>query len=236
MRRPGRILSLLFLAALLLIASFGAFWFGLVPQRYSPLAPISLDEPPPWFLDMRLAALRRDPELCRMVLHEPQISAAPVPDRPITNGCGWVNGFSITAVGGANLGADKLTCGMSAALALWITYDVQPHAVAMFGSRVASVEDFGTYACRNIIGSEKWRNLRSQHAAANAIDIAGFRLEDGTKISVANDWTGSDSKARFLHAIHETACNYFRVAIGPNYNKAHHDHFHYDRGAFRKCQ
>ena len=64
MRRPGRIILRALLAALLLAAIFAAFWLGLVPQRFSPLAPISLDEPPSWFVDFRLAALRRDPELC----------------------------------------------------------------------------------------------------------------------------------------------------------------------------
>ncbi len=40
MRRPGRVILRILLAILVLVALFAAFWFGLVPQRYSPFAPI----------------------------------------------------------------------------------------------------------------------------------------------------------------------------------------------------
>jgi len=110
MRRPHRIILGVLLAALMLGAIFAALWLGLVPQRYSPLPLISLDEPPSWFVDIRLAALRRDPALCQVILREPHIAATPVSDSLIKDGCGWVNAFRLSAVGGAELGVDKLTC------------------------------------------------------------------------------------------------------------------------------
>jgi hypothetical protein len=82
MRRPRRIILRALLLALLLAAIFAAFWLGLVPQRFSQFAPISLDEAPSWFADFRLAALRRDPELCRAVLRAPHIKATPKPSQP----------------------------------------------------------------------------------------------------------------------------------------------------------
>jgi hypothetical protein len=236
MRRRGRFFLRTLLAFLVLAAILAAFWFGLVPQRYSPLAAISLDERPAWFVDFRLAALRRDPELCRSVLREPHIAAAAIPDRDMHNGCGWTNAVRISAVGGAELGAEPLTCEAAAALALWVEYEVQPLAVATFGSRVAGIDDMGTYSCRNIVGNRKWANMRSQHALANAIDIGGFRLADGRHISVAKDYKGTDQEAAFLHAVHERACGYFRVAIGPNFNEAHWNHLHLDRGIFTRCK
>ena len=236
MRRPGPIFLRTLLGLLVLIATFAAFWFGLVPQRYSPLAPISLAERPSWFVDFRLAALRRDPELCRTVLRAPHVAATPIPDNPIRNGCGWVNAVRLSAAGGAELGAEQLTCEVAAALALWVEYEVQPLAVAEFGSRVAALQDMGTYSCRNIVGNERWAQMRSQHALANAVDIGGFRLEDGRKISVAKDWKGKGPEARFLRAAHERACRYFRVAIGPDFNPAHWNHLHYDRGIFKTCE
>jgi hypothetical protein len=236
MRRPGRIILRTLLAALLLAAVFAAFWFGLVPQRYSPLAPISLDEPPSWFADFRLAALRRDPDLCQAVLREPHITATPIPDSGIKDGCGWVNAVRLSAVGGAEIGVDKLTCEEAAALALWIEYEVQPLAQATFGSRVTGLEDMGAYECRNMIGNSKWTNMRSQHALANAIDISGFRLADGRVITVAKGYKGSGPEAAFLRAAHMRACKYFRVAIGPEFNAAHWNHLHLDRGPFRRCK
>ena len=118
MRRTVRVLLRTLLALLLIAAAFAAFWFGLVPQRYSPLAPISLAEPPSWFVDFRLAALRRDPTLCRSVLAAPHIAATPIHDNAIRNGCGWVNAVRVGTVGGAQLGAAQLTCEAAAALAL----------------------------------------------------------------------------------------------------------------------
>ena len=236
MRQSGRAFLRILLAVLVLAALFGAFRFGLVPQRYSPFAPISLAERPSWFVDFRLAALRNDPELCHAVLIEPHISAKPIPDKPIKNGCGWINAVRVETVGGAELGAAQLTCETSAALALWMEHEVQPVALAAFGSRVVGLDDMGTFACRNIIGNRKWAKMRSQHARANAVDIGGFRFESGEHVSVARDWKGYDRKARFLRNVHERACRYFRVAIGPDYNRAHWNHFHYDRGIFTRCK
>lgn len=236
MRRPGRILLRTLLGALLLAAAFSAFWFGLVPQRYSPLAPISLAEPPSWFVDFRLAALRRDPALCASVLQPPHIAATPVPDRAIENGCGWTNAVRLSSVGGADLGVSELTCEAAAALALWVEYEVQPLALATFGARVTGLQDMGAYTCRNIVGNSRWTNVRSQHALANAIDIGGFTFADGRRLSVAQDYKGDGKEAQFLREAHARACRYFRVAIGPDFNPAHWNHFHYDRGILRTCK
>jgi hypothetical protein len=236
MRRPGRLLLRSLLALLILLCLFAAFWFGAVPQRFSPLPAITLEERPSWFIDFRLAALRRDPATCRIVLHEPYIAATPVPDNSIENGCGWENAVRIKAVGGADLGLGALTCEAATALALWVNYEVQPLAVAMFGTRVSSIGDMGTYACRNIVGNRKWAHMRSQHALANAVDISSFRFEDGRQISVAKDWKRRGREARFLHRVHARACHYFRVALSPDYNQAHWNHFHFDRGIFTRCE
>ena len=48
---------------------------------------------------------------------------------------------------------EQLTCEAAAALALWVEHEVQPLAVSTFGSRVAGIEDMGTYSCRNMIGN-----------------------------------------------------------------------------------
>jgi hypothetical protein len=236
MRRRGRYFLGALLALLLALVVFGAFWFGLVPQRYSPFAPISLEDPPTWFIDPRLAALRRDPELCRAVLRAPHIVATSIADNIQSNGCGWTNAVRISSVGGADIGLEQLTCEAAAALALWVEHDVQPLAVATFGSRVAWIQDMGTYSCRNIIGNKKWVNTRSQHSLANAVDIGAFRLENGKQISVTHDYKADSVEGRFLREAHMRACRYFRVAIGPEFNEAHSNHLHLDRGIFIRCK
>lgn len=236
MRLRGRNLLRALLALLLLVVVFGAFWFGYVPQRYSPFAAISLDEPPTWFIDPRLAALRHDPELCRNVLQAPHIAATPIPDKVQPDGCGWSNAVRVASVGGADIGLGQLTCEAAAALALWIEHEVQPLAESTFGSRIVSIGDMGTYSCRNIIGNKRFVNMRSQHSLANAVDIGGFKLANGRQMTIARDYKADTPEGRFLREAHMRACPYFRVAIGPEFNEVHWNHLHLDRGTFVRCR
>lgn len=206
---------------------------GLLPQRWNPLPPLDLSEPNPWFLDWRLATLRIDGDACAELLRSPLIEATQVADQPITDGCGWMNGVRLNAAGGARVSVDRITCEAAAGLALWLTHDVQPVAEQMFGAKVASVQHFGSYSCRNMRGST---GMRSEHARANALDISGFTLTTGRQISVARHWSGNGAEGRFLRAAHAGACRTFRAALGPDYNAAHRDHFHYDRGLFASCR
>jgi hypothetical protein len=133
-------------------------------------------------------------------------------------------------------GFDKLTCEAAVALALWLKQDLQDLALEHFGNRVVAVQSFGTFSCRNIIGNPLWKAWRSQHATANAVDIGGFTLSDGRRISVKGSWHGTGTEARFLRAAHASACRYFHVALSPDFNAAHHDHFHFDRGPLMRCK
>lgn len=236
MRRPRRLFSKFLLLVLLTIATGGAFWFGLVPQRLSPFSPISLEKPPGFFLDAKLAALRFDPALCQAVLKEPHIDATPIPDSPLKSGCGWQNAVKFTSTGGAKIGVEPLTCEMAAAITLWMEQEVQPLAEKMFQKKVVGLGDMGTYDCRNIVGNAFWKDVRSQHATANALDISGFTLDGGKQISVLRDWDGKGPEAEFLKTVHARGCKYFRVALGPNFNAAHKNHFHFDRGPMWSCK
>lgn len=211
-------------------------WLGIAPRWINPLPRLDLAVARPWFVDFRLAALRQDRELCAATLTKPHIHAQPVDDKASEDGCGWKNAVRISDVAGAAMPVGALTCEMAAALALWVAHDVQPLAQRLFGSPVKRVEHLGGYACRNIIGSKVLKGFRSQHASANAIDISGFLLADGRRIRIARDWKGGDAESRFLEQTHRAACRYFRVALSPEFNAAHHDHFHFDRGPFVRCR
>lgn len=77
-RKPRRLFSKLLLLLFLAVAVVGGFWFGLIPQRLSPFSPISLENPPSFFVDPKLSALRFDPVLCNAVLKEPHIDATQI--------------------------------------------------------------------------------------------------------------------------------------------------------------
>jgi hypothetical protein len=233
-RRLGRVLRIILM--LLVVGGVAlAFRQGVVPSWLNPLPAIDLAQANPWLVDWRLAALRYDSALCKRVLVAPHIEAQPIADNPLSKGCGWVNGVRMTRAGGAHASFDKISCQAAAALALWIEHEVQPLAQEILGQRVSSLQSFGTYSCRNIRGNPLWVDWRSEHATANALDIGGFNLADGKRISVAGHWRGTGNEARFLKAVHNRACRYFRVVLGPDFNEAHRDHFHFDRGPFLRC-
>jgi hypothetical protein len=237
---------------MLLVVLGGIYLYGLrfghLSAGLSPLPAIDLSSGSGWFIDYRLAALTHSPELCKELLTAPHTVASPVPDQPIgANDCGYVNAFSVQETGGASVGLSPLTCQATAALALWVEHVVQPEAEQLLGSRVTAIAHLGTYACRDKIGGSYRRRLnkvlrqfdpslaRSQHATANAVDIAGFKLANGQTVSVLDDWRDKGAKGNFLRRIHNGACSYFRVTLGPEFNKEHANHFHLDRGPGRLC-
>lgn len=236
MARRRRPILKLAATAVALAAASAVFWLGLLPQWASPFPRLDLATPSQWFVDFRLASMRRDRGACAATLRPPVITAKPLVDFAGKDGCGWTNAVAVSAAGGAALSAPQLTCEAAAALALWVEHEVQPLAEKHLGSRVSHIATMGTYACRNIIGRRFLGNVRSQHATANAIDIAGFRLAGGNTVSVKRDWSGDDAKARFLKDVHGRACAYFRVVLGPEFNAAHRDHFHFDRGPMWRCK
>lgn len=233
-RRRG--VAKVLLVALIGLSAVAALWLGVIPQRFIPLPRLVLSESPSWLVDLRLASLRRDRETCVATLTPPQINAEPIADNPFEKGCGWENAVRMSAAGGASLPVGTVTCEMAVALALWLTHEVQPLAKRLLGTSVTRVDHMGGYACRNIIGSKALKGFRSQHATANAVDIAGFRLADGRTIRVAGDWKRTGRESEFLRGAHRAACRYFRIALGPDFNAAHHDHFHFDRGPFVTCR
>ena len=119
-----------------------------------------------------------------------------------------------------------LACPLAAALASWEWDVVQPAAYAQFGSPLRQIDHFGSFACRRVYGRREgnW----SEHARARAIDIAGFRLANGRRITVASDWNGGGAPAAFLRRVRDGGCRLFGTTLSPDYNAAHRDHLHLD--------
>ena len=68
----------------------------------------------------------------------------------------------------------------------------------------------------------------SEHATANAYDIAGFKLADGRMVTLKQGWNGS--AGTFLRDLRLSACLLFNMVLSPDYNADHADHFHFDMG------
>lgn len=125
-----------------------------------------------------------------------------------------------------------MSCGLASRLDEFEREVVQPAARSEFGEHVSRIDHFGAYACR---ANTSMRGRFSEHAFGRAIDISGFRLADGTAISVEHDWSGSGAKRRFLHLVARGACEYFSVVLTPDSNADHYNHFHLDIGPGKVC-
>ena len=213
------------IALMVLVAAIAGWqWLQSHPQ-HSPWAPLDLRDPPGWATRTKLVALRSDVTECRAVLQRSEIAFTALP----ATGEGACARPDRTQLGDYPLAPDTpaVTCPVAAALELWRRDSVAPAARNILGSDLARIEHLGAFSCRRMYGGSDgpW----SEHATANAIDIAGFVLEDGTRISLLKDWDGDGPKARFLRAVRDGACGSFATVLSPDYNAAHANHFHLDQ-------
>ncbi|QZD89853.1 extensin family protein [Qipengyuania aurantiaca] len=215
-----RVVLLLVLAGLLVAARS---WLATHPE-HNPWAPLDLNDPRGWATQQKLVALRDDVATCRAVLERSEVGFRALEPA----GEGECRREDRTRLSGYPLSPDTpaTTCPVAVAMELWKRDTLEPAAREIFGSEVARIEHLGAYSCRRMYGREDgpW----SEHATANALDIAGFVLADGTHISVLSDWQGEGDKQRFLRAVRDGACGAFSTVLSPDYNAAHADHFHFD--------
>lgn len=211
-------------------------WRGWVPlpAEWNPWAPLDVRAAPNLLTRFKLGRLQDDPVLCDQVLRTSGLRVSHQADTPADAACPLRN---VLRVQGADVGLSSsflASCPLAVAFALFERHSLQPAAQAVFGQAVTRVDHLGSFACRNMYNRAEGR--LSQHASANAVDIAGFRLADGRSISVLKDWPGEGDAARFLRQVREGACNDFNVVLSPDYNAAHRNHFHLDMGRWWVCR
>lgn len=196
-----------------------------------PWTALDLAQPVGTFTGRKLAALGGEGARCRTLLGRAGVRFTALPPRSSGGQCGHRGAVRLTRGGAlgiayrpAGLGT---SCSVAAAMALWEWHVVQPAALAHLGSKVAAIDHFGSYSCRRLYGRDagQW----SEHATADAVDIAGFRLADGTRISVVQDWAPAGPKREFLREVRDGACALFATTLSPDYNRAHRDHLHLDQ-------
>lgn len=200
-------------------------------QEDMPWTELDLAQPIGAFTGRKLATLEREGRSCEALLSRAGIRFNALLPRTGGEQCGYSDAVRFTSGGAIDIGYRPqglgTSCPVAAGLALWEWHVVQPAAIRHFGSRVAAIDHFGSYSCRRIYGRAEgsW----SEHSTANAVDIAGFRLEDGTRITVVGDWEDGGAKSAFLRRVRDGACDVFATVLSPDYNEAHRDHLHLDQ-------
>lgn len=238
MRR--RLVILLVLA----LAGFGALLLLGHARRHPedvPWTDLDLARPVGAFTGRKLAGL--DGARCEALLTRAGVRYSRLPDRQAGPDCGYEHAVRFAAGGSTAIGyrpADLgMQCKVAAALALWEWHVVQPAAQRRFGRAVVRIDHYGSYSCRRLYG--RGNGAWSEHARADAVDIAGFTLAGGRRIPVLGGWRGDAAEAAFLREVRDGACRLFSTVLSPDYNSAHYNHLHLDqaeRGAWgwRACR
>jgi hypothetical protein len=234
LRVTRRWLAACVLLALLAAAALVAWSLLRERPQDLPWAPLDLGQPVGLFTGRKLAALADSPTRCAALLAEAGVRYVTVPPRQPPEGqCGYRSAIRLEGGGPRQIDLSPasvaVACPVAAALALWEWNVVAPAAQRHFSARVSRIEHLGSYSCRRLYGrsSGGW----SEHATANALDVGGFRLSDGTRVSVLRDWSDGGAKAAFLHEVRDGACGVFATVLSPDYNAAHRDHLHLDQAA-----
>ncbi|MEZ5742749.1 MAG: extensin family protein [Sphingomonadaceae bacterium] len=174
---------------------------------------------------------------CLAELGSTRADFTPKPDRYASGGCSALNTVSLSSVMSdhrpvATTNLSSVGCPAATTFAGWARYGVDRAARQILGSPLARIETFGSYNCRNVAGTSR----RSAHATAAAIDVSAFVLRDGRRITVLDGWNGSSSERQFLRVVHQSACKRFGTVLGPNYNRAHANHFHLEAKSGSFCR
>jgi hypothetical protein len=144
------------------------------------------------------------------------------------SGCGIPNAVRLRVVHGVRLTTPAtINCTAAQSLSEWVL-DAD-EIIGGTGGGMANMRVLASYACRT-------RNSRagarlSEHATGNAVDIGGIGLQNGSELSVLSDWRGSNSAV--MRRLHEAACGTFGTVLGPESDRFHQDHFHFDVASYR---
>lgn len=176
-----------------------------------------------------------DGRMCLANLSRNYASFTPLPDQYYGAGCSAVGAVRLASLRSddgmlqlSNLG--PVTCPLANTLSGWARFGVDRAARSILGSPLVRIETMGSYSCRNVAGTSRL----SAHASANAVDVSGFVLADGRRITVLRDWDSESPQIRaFLATIRMSACKRFGTVLSPEYNPAHRDHFHLEVGNTR---
>jgi hypothetical protein len=142
--------------------------------------------------------------------------------------CGVPKAYRVTQAAGVKL-SQPATIRLATAQRLdwWLRNQAIP-IIGNRGGGLVGIQVAAHYACRTR-NSRRGARL-SEHAKGNAIDISAFILADGTRLTVLG-WRGRDSKV--LRRLHASACGPFGTVLGPESDRFHQDHFHFDMADYR---
>ena len=209
-----------------------------LPEQHLPWQSLNPEAPIGFATKTQFMRLALSPSKTCMDMAQKAVflNSVPAQEHKPNKQCGW--SVARTVYGNTSVtfkpSEANMQCPLTLGTYIWmreLNILTQKH----FKSDLSQIHHAGTYSCRKQKGnsSGQW----SEHAFANAWDITGFALKDGRIISIQKDWKSKDTTRRnFLRDARDKACKIFRVTLSPDFNAAHHDHFHIDMGPNLSCR
>ena len=161
------------------------------------------------------------------------------PPMNVGGACSVPQPLKVSSLGsGISIGPETLlNCAEAEALALWMKEVVVPSGRKLLGAAPTRIMQDSAYVCRTRYNDP--HEKISEHAHANAIDIASFGFDHRAAVDIGRNVADS-AEAKFEAEIREGSCNYFTTVVGPGSNAAHATHFHLDlayrRHGYRLCE
>lgn len=238
-RPPATLWAALFLT---LIGCIGVIGWNIltqpdspVPDGWNPLAPLHVSDAVTPFTSMKMRHAEMSMQSCLAALDGVATLTEMTP-LPGEGGCGIADRVTLAAVGQSRIDPLQTSCAIALRTAMWERHGLQPAAEDILGSSVTVLRQVGSYNCRNIRTTNGNSSHLSTHATAEAIDITGFDLANGTTVRLIRDWDGDPQKAAFLRAARNSACRWFATTLSPDFNALHADHFHLQSRGWGTCR
>ena len=150
--------------------------------------------------------------------------------------CNIIDQVELRSVGQSSVKPFNTRCQLALRMAMWDHHGVQTAALKYFNQPVKEIKHYSSYSCRKIRTTNGDQDRMSTHATAEAIDVSGFVLNDGTSISLKSAWNGLADQAAFLREVRDHACDWFKLTLSPDFNALHADHFHLQHKGWNACR
>ena len=206
-----------------------------LPREWNPTKALVISDPVTPLTAWKLNRATASPDQCLTTLAGFAVLDAMEPFED-TAQCYIRDRVDLRGVGAAALTPVETRCATALRMTMWEYHSVQPAADWYFDMPVTRVSHIGSYNCRVMRTTSGPSARMSSHATADAIDITGFTLADGTRIRLLADWSPSGPKAEFLREVRDGACDWFSMTLSPDYNRLHADHFHLQSSGWGFCR
>ncbi len=236
-----RLVSVLYaVLTLILMAAAGLALLILLPNTplppaWNPLQPLVVTEDVTPLTRIKLQRALADGRSCRAALAT-GATFQPMDDLETSPQCGIADRVRLTGVGDARLAPVETRCQTALRTAMWYEHGIKPAAQRHFGQDVDAVTHASSYNCRQMRTTSGASGRMSTHATADSIDITGVTLGDGRNLRLISGWPAADTRAAFFRDLRDSACMWFRVTLGPDYNRLHADHFHLQHTGWGLCR